>query len=511
MAALSLFVLSGSLGFAVGRRELQQALSETIITTHLIIHHQPGSRVATQRALIWPEAERIAQRLTTLMQVTPQRPTHVYLYDDPAVKERLLGSRDTYFTRTWKPEIHITYTGPDLSVLDHELVHAFASEWSTSFLGIPLRYGVLPAMALIEGTAVALAEPYGPPPIAAMAAITKAGKAPDLNTLFSPLGFYAEASERAYTAAGAFVRYWIDARGLASLKQAYAGDPFVIADAVEAFSAHLATVEVSETLRRAYEDAMRGKALYQRVCGREQALRRDQAAQAMGRGEPEVARRCLNEILADDPHDTHAVLALMELDLRGKEPSLGARLDALLSTKLTLNEELRALELRLELAQEQNDLPTLQQVTTRGSVIAVRADERRKWFVRKRLLEMQALDVLQTLSPNTASTKAMSVLWTHYRQKPDDPMVAYLLSRRLAASDFSLARQVAQRILHTIDAPLRFETARMLTEWTYLSGDKLGIEPMVELLTTLPTNETEKAVADLWRARASFYRNHPTL
>ena len=44
---------------------------------------------------------------------------HLYLYDDEAQKERLMGARHTLFTRPWIPEIHTL--SADLGLLNISL------------------------------------------------------------------------------------------------------------------------------------------------------------------------------------------------------------------------------------------------------------------------------------------------------------------------------------------------------------------------------------------------------
>lgn len=507
VAAAGLFFARGELGWSVGPKQLHQTLSEILVTEHLVIHFPPNGRLHQERDLVWPEAQRIAERLTSVMNVHPERPTHVYFYENPEDKERLLGARDTYFTRPWKPEIHITYTGPDLSVLDHELVHAFAKEWSTSWLGIPTRYLIVPNMALVEGTAVALAQPYGPPPLSAMAAAKRSHRAPDINTLFSPLGFYSEQAERAYTAAGAFVSHVVDQAGIETLRQAYAGDPSLLLPHLASFNERIGQLQVSDELMRSYADSMRGRALYQRICGREQALRRDEGERALRRGERALAADCFLKILADDPNDTPARLALLDVQLQEHPSAPGPQteLAQLDPSKMSLAEELRWLEMRLQYGPSEQT----SSIIKRGADIAVRKDERRKWMVRL-LLQQSDPSLLLALQPGTSSEQAVNLLQKAYARGPNRALAGYLLARRLAASDIKTALQLADEVADHVPELLAFEAARMACEWSYLSRNKQGMLAWVARLSRVEIqDEEQKSILGLWQARAKFYEAHP--
>ena len=99
-----------------------------------------------------------------------------------------MGARQTLFTRPWVPEIHYLY--------NRDLGWCSSTSWCTPSRAsgtircctFPMRFGVVPQMATVEGLAVALTDPGGriPGDGVARAAQPSAGI---FAQLFAPLGF----------------------------------------------------------------------------------------------------------------------------------------------------------------------------------------------------------------------------------------------------------------------------------------------------------------------------------
>src|SRR5690606_33355072 len=115
------------------------------------------------------------------------------------------------------PSIHITADAWPHPTLRHELVHALASGFGYHGLGFH------PNMAFTEGLAEALAPREQMISVhEGAASLIESGRLPAIEKLFSP-AFWRESGGRAYTVAGSFIRHLIETRGMAEVKNLYAG------------------------------------------------------------------------------------------------------------------------------------------------------------------------------------------------------------------------------------------------------------------------------------------------
>ena len=310
--AVLIFAFGEQLDLRTSHRKLAGELSQTVVTPHLVIHFSPNGTVAKTMPGLWPEIERRAEAAATALATKAARPTHLYIYDDGAQKERLMGARQTLFTRPWVPEIHYLYAGPDVPALAHELIHTTASGWNDSLLSVPARFG-LPQMASVEGLAVALSPSGDLQPEDAICALEHTGHAPDIGELFSPFGFYQDSGERAYLAAGAYTAWFLRQNGLSALRAAYAdGGLKPTPQDVAAFRAEIGKRSVDALSERYFAAQFREAPIYARVCGREQAVRLQAAQTAMGGQHYDEVFTLCDAVLHDYPHNLHAELVKID-------------------------------------------------------------------------------------------------------------------------------------------------------------------------------------------------------
>jgi hypothetical protein len=526
VVAAALFANGRALGFRFDRQHLAATLSAAAVTPHLVLHYAPRGRVANALQRVWTEAEFHATRVATALKVEPAEATHVFLYESEVEKEALMGARRTLFTRPWVPEIHLLYDGPALSGLEHELVHAFAREWNQDLVRLPMRYGVLPQMGLIEGLAVAVAPPAAWPLHEAMAALKHNGREPDLEPLLAGYGFYADSGERAYTAAGSFMAWLRERRGIEVLRAAYASGNLgeaagvSVATLLRDYDAFLATVPISPELERFLEEQLREKPLYARVCGRELAERREAFERALAAGDVDGAEALLASLRHDDPNDRSLDMSALELARRRAWLGMDGERYEKQAQELLQRDDLPRLS-RLHLDEDLAD----------WAVANGRADKARDWLTqaqtavnapddeRRVALKLVLLDrhlareLFPALRRDAGEASALVRLGDVFHAAPFDPTVNYLYARRLSTID-DLPRALAHldSALQTggLPAAARFEAARLAAQWSIDAGDLAGIQARLAQLDGNAHTTRDKATAFELRSRADFYRGHPT-
>ena len=177
--------------------------------------------------------------------------------------------------------------------------------------------GVIPNFLLIEGMATALEEDESRLTLVEQAALMrKMGRLPSMETLSRPWGFVLESSSRAYTAAGAFLRFVGEKKGGATLAAVYREG--TLPDDVAAMEAEWHTfldgVEVPQQgVGAQFKRVFKRASVVERRCVDEVADLWNQARGAASSrqwGDAEVAYR---RILSLDDGDDEPLLQLLEV------------------------------------------------------------------------------------------------------------------------------------------------------------------------------------------------------
>ena len=129
-----------------------------------------------------------------------------------------MGSRGTLVARPWTHEMHIRWTHYTDNALAHELAHIFSAVFGGGPLELATRGGLLPDIGLLEELALAADwPPHELDPHESAAAMRALDIAPDIRSIFSPTGFWAQPGRKAYTLMGSFVRWLIETHGMVAL------------------------------------------------------------------------------------------------------------------------------------------------------------------------------------------------------------------------------------------------------------------------------------------------------
>ncbi|MEW5855463.1 MAG: hypothetical protein AB2A00_42210 [Myxococcota bacterium] len=344
-----------------GREEIQRELRVVHRTPHAVIRMSDGVD-ASSRARVALEVERHIEGLRTLLGVPGEAPITVYLYASAEQKARLLGAGNTLLAKPWTREIHVQGGAPPIAALRHELAHVLAGDLTTGPFKVSAILGVLPRVMLIEGMATALEEYRGDLTLEQQAALMlKMGRLPSLERLLGPLGFFVESGARAYSAAGAFLRFVAARHGNDMLAAVY-----------RAGTLSPLGVDVGE-LERAWHEELRavtlperGLSQSQRVFSRGSLLERrcvDRAADLW-----ETAHEAADAGRMDDAEA--AWRALLELDAKDDAP-----LRALLEAAARQGDDERVRSVADELMARPLDPPTRAQVLSQRADAASRAGE----------------------------------------------------------------------------------------------------------------------------------------
>ena len=187
--------------------------------------------------------------------------------------------------------------------------------------------GLVPNVALVEGFAVAYDLDDGTlTPTQEAKAMRELNIAPTLARLLEPGGFVTEASTRAYTYAGAFIRYLDSQFGVAAMRTLYlSGDLSVLGppDAlIRDFEKMLDTVKTDANARSSSARRNAQPSIFRRRCAREVIAMVDSAFTLAGNRLGDQALAQFDAACALQPSDPSLVRAKLEVAIRMNPNSL---------------------------------------------------------------------------------------------------------------------------------------------------------------------------------------------
>ena len=299
LAFVGLEVSGPALGFRMDDETLFGKLGGRRESKEIILRYQVGT---DERAVddMLADARFRAWQIGRFFEASPPGPVTVFWYPSPDEKQRLVGAAHTQFSKPWRREIHIHSMGFPHPVLKHELVHALAAPWGKEPFGITASlWGLWPNIGVIEGMAVAADNPIDELTLAGWAAAMKRrGLFPDVRVLLGPSGFYAAPAARAYTAAGAFLRFLTETYGGERTRRLYRDGNFPatfdrsLDELATQFERSLDAEPVDEAADHQAQARFRRGSIFERPCAREVALLAASAASQPPAMAVEAWRRC---------------------------------------------------------------------------------------------------------------------------------------------------------------------------------------------------------------------------
>ncbi|UQA58164.1 tetratricopeptide repeat protein [Polyangium aurulentum] len=517
------FAMAASVGSIVSGYRLGHWHTPATIAAEL------GARVSGARCdVVYPrgmpleDAQRFARECDTHLAqqeawLETQGPPRItaYLFADAHQKATLMGAADTYIAKPWRREVYLQAGGYPHPVLGHEIAHVMAGSFGEGPFRIAGRFGgFLPNPGLIEGIAVAVSPHEGAlTPREWAKAMKDLGLLPPLSRLFA-LGFLGENSSVAYTASGAFVGFVKERFGAAAVREWYGGrelgeitgKPW--ADMERAFLDDLDKVTLPDAARAQAKARFERPGLFGRRCPHVVDACRKMAEEQRARGDEEGAIESYRALLALDPGDPSARVAIARSLVRAGRPAEGrAELEAVLAEeRFPRHVRDRALEELGDIALAEGDseraIVHYREVMSRTvdedqlRTLEVKIEGAREPRARPAILALLIGD--KDRGPD--KVRAAELLGAWAATSEDEGLPDYLLARHYAsAGDFERA---AARLDLALGQPLAIgrvaaEAERLRLVSACALGDASTAERMLAAYTRRPEVSTARREAAL--------------
>ncbi len=516
----ALFSQRNELGYTQDRGSLERALGARLSAPGLELVYDRTRYDSRESARLLEDLRFRLQQVERFFGLPPAaRPLRVYVYGSREQRRRLMGADRVSVAKPWSYEVHLLRPAYGDGIVSHELAHAVAARLSASPLGLPVAWGVLPRMGLVEGAAVAAEGERGELLLHGWAAAQLAlGLAPSLSSILEAQGFFAQAPARAYVAAGSFVRWLVEQRGPAAFANLYRGQTFEASygqSSSELEAAWLEFLRAWPTDATALEVARRRferPSIFRRACAREVARASQEVGRLSGAGREEEALALQQRVCNFDPGDPGHLLTLLDLHIaaaRWGEARAVAE-QALAHPALAAVQRSATLERLGDVAWQEDALAAAQR--DYAAALALPRDEagRRSLGVKRwALLQQGELGraLRRYLLDPAGREAALVALALAAGEGRGEGVLDYLLGRALlqrddeagAASLLARARAAAP-----LPAVIGAETLRLLGISLYLAGrPEAALEPFTALAALQPATGVAAAAQD-WIARCRW-------
>lgn len=310
--AIILRLEAGSLGYAVDAEDIQAALGGRLETPHFVIYYAKTPEIEKDLSVIAEDHELRYAQVVSRIGAAPEGKLESYYFANGNQKAELFGARNVEMAKPWRHAIYIDHRAFPHTSLRHEIAHVVASAFGDPIFGLATQHGVFISPGLVEGLAVALDWPGGYDrlsPHEAVRVMQVMGVSPSIRELLS-INFFTVSPARSYQTAGSFLHFLLEKYGAAKLRALYrSGGDFaeVYAMPLAALEAEwremIAAIVLPPEVIEGTKERFRGGSVFARPCPHAIAARRDQAANALGRGDRPAAVKLMRVICADAPDE----------------------------------------------------------------------------------------------------------------------------------------------------------------------------------------------------------------
>lgn len=441
-AAITVGRSGESLGISLTRETIERELSRHIQTQHFDLYIAPT--ISTEQAELLKEDHELRFRqLARFFERAPARRIKSFVYASERQKQRLMGAAATQISRPWANEIHINGFNVPHPVLKHELAHVFAGELAKGPFKVPASFVVFVNIGVVEGIAVAADWPANELTVEGWSRAMRAlGMAPDLTRSLDPIGFWGIASARAYTIAGAFVRYLIERYGMPRFAKLYASNSFVEAyerplkDLVKEWEAHIDQLELPARELSIAEHRFKRPGIFQKVCAHKAANLAREGYQRLSSGDIEGAIARLEELVSYSPINVQPLLDISaELSRHGlSEEARRYAKRALATPQITKKSAAEAEELIAGIDWRSGEVERARRGYEEVLALHIASSVDRLQIARLSALDPDrpGTEVLRPLLLGELDgPKALVKLGALTRAHPDDALARYLYGRQL--------------------------------------------------------------------------------
>jgi len=211
------FLIKPVLGFSTNHTRLYNELGMECETEHfrIICPKELSEESINNLAL---HHEYYYNFLEEYFKCEPNEKIVSYVFKNATQKRILFGAGNADVAKPWLNQIYINYA-TRRGTLKHELAHVFSAEFGVT----PFKVACNINPALIEGIAMAAENDYDGNDIHKMAYTAfNNGYKISIETLFSGLTFFGNASSLSYIYTGSFIKYLVETEGIDKVKLFYA-------------------------------------------------------------------------------------------------------------------------------------------------------------------------------------------------------------------------------------------------------------------------------------------------
>ncbi len=255
-------------------------------------------------------------RAEEALEVRQREPLHAYFYRSAQEKQRWMGAGRTFIAKPWRAEVHLQLRDWPHSVLAHEVVHVVAGNAARGPFHVAASAGGLwPNPGLVEGIAVAIEWPErdGMNPHQYASAMKTLGELPGVADFMS-LGFLRLPAPKAYTSAGSFVRWLLDTRGAAVVREVHRsgslGSLGATADLERQWHTFLDTVRMPPGAQELARVRFARTSIFETTCPHTLARLRGELGADLAAGDDRRVLQTCRALLAIEPAELSALVTL---------------------------------------------------------------------------------------------------------------------------------------------------------------------------------------------------------
>jgi hypothetical protein len=522
-AAALLHHEAGTLGYAIDAEDIQAELGGRLETPHFIIYYSTTPEIIKDLPLIAEDHELRYAQVVAEIGMAPEGKLESYYFANSAQKAELFGARNVEMAKPWRHAIYIDHRAFPHTSLRHEIAHVIASSFGDPIFGLAAKRVVMISPGLVEGLAVALDWPGNYDrlsPHEAVRVMSVMGVQPTIGELLS-INFFTVSPSRSYQTAGSFLHFLLEKYGPDKLRALYhSGGDFAgsygvpRAELEQQWRAMIEAIQLPPEVIEGTKERFRGGSVFSRPCPHAIAARRDQAAQALGRGDRAGAILLMREVCADAPEEPRHRIQLADVLSVGNplEVAEARGLWNLVAGDDKITSTLRAEALDHLAGRADSDAIRLELID-RARTLPLNIDERRQLDAKSFVLHHEGLAAAPLRAYFFAKAgDGLELATAATIAEPELGLGHYLLGLQktnvgewaVAATELDLA------LAKGLPGPsFRRFAARRLAVAAYRAHALPLLDHAIEAMHGPDMTETDHLLADDWKSRVAFDATHP--